>query len=91
MLRNLGNDSVAAEDTGDDVVEHVMERIVPRCDDTKDTERDVFNVGSLVRHHGANGTIGRLQPFLAVEVDAPDLLAGRHDLTQQCIDLWLAW
>ena len=87
MLRNLGNNSVATENTRDDVVEHIVEGIIPWRDDTEDTIRDVFNVGSLMSHHGTNGPKGWLKPLLAVEVDTPDLLTGSHDLTEQCINL----
>ena len=90
MLRNLGNNSVATENARDDVVEHIVEGIIPWRDDTEDTVRDVFDVGSLMGHHRTNGPKRWLKPLLAVEVDTPDLLAGSHDFTEQRIDLWLA-
>mmetsp|Transcript_15427 Transcript_15427/g.33550 ORF Transcript_15427/g.33550 Transcript_15427/m.33550 type:complete len:262 (-) Transcript_15427:589-1374(-) len=82
VLRYLGHHSIATEDTRNNMIEHVMEGIVPRRDDTKNTKGDIFDVRSLVCHHGTYGTGGGFEPSLSVEVDAADLLACCHYLTE---------
>ena len=90
VLGHLGDDSVATEYPGDDVVQHVVEGIVPRGYDAKDAIWNVLHVGRLVRHHGANGAVLGAKPFFSIEVDTSDFLTSSHDLPKEGVNLGLA-
>jgi hypothetical protein len=87
VLTDLRDYGISTEQTGDDMIEHVVEGIIPRSDDAENAKGHVFYVCSLVQHHGPGGPVGFLQPLLSVDVDAPDFLAGGHDFSEEGVDL----
>ena len=68
------------------MIEHIMKGIVPRSDDSKDTIGNIFHIGRFVHHHGPNGSIGSLEPFLPIKIDASNLFTGGHYFSEECID-----
>ena len=89
VLTDLRDNGISTEQTGDDMIEHVVECIIPRSDDAENAKGHVFDVCSLMHHHGPGGPVGFLQPLLSVDVDAPDFLAGGHDFSEEGVDLRL--
>mmetsp|Transcript_47094 Transcript_47094/g.134847 ORF Transcript_47094/g.134847 Transcript_47094/m.134847 type:complete len:205 (-) Transcript_47094:422-1036(-) len=51
VLRNLDDDSIPREESGNEWIEDIVERIVPRNNRTDDTHRNPFNPACLVHVH----------------------------------------
>ena len=90
VLRGLAHHGVAGEQAGDDVVQHVVEGVVPRRDDAQHAHRHVLHPRGLVHHHEVGLAVAGSQRGLALPVDPRDLLARRHDLAQQRVHARLA-
>ena len=72
------------------MIQHIVEGIIPRCDDAEHAIGKVLDIGGLVHHHGPCWSVVGLQPALSVGIDTADLLASRHHLPKEGVDLWLA-
>mmetsp|Transcript_2726 Transcript_2726/g.3872 ORF Transcript_2726/g.3872 Transcript_2726/m.3872 type:complete len:134 (+) Transcript_2726:1429-1830(+) len=90
MFRDLGDDGIAAENTRNNVIEHVVKGIVPGSNDSQYAIGYVFDVGRLVDHHGTGGPHALPEPLFSIGVDAAYLFAGGHDLAEEGIDLRFA-
>mmetsp|Transcript_485 Transcript_485/g.944 ORF Transcript_485/g.944 Transcript_485/m.944 type:complete len:123 (+) Transcript_485:1185-1553(+) len=90
MLGTFGEDAVPAEDTRQDVIEHVVKRIVPGSDNAEYSQGDIFDVGIFVHHHWVDVTFAAFQPSLAVMKEGAYFFACGQDFTEQGIHLRLS-
>mmetsp|Transcript_31248 Transcript_31248/g.101908 ORF Transcript_31248/g.101908 Transcript_31248/m.101908 type:complete len:540 (+) Transcript_31248:942-2561(+) len=82
VLRHLHHERVPGKEVGQEGVEHVVERVVPRHDGAHDANRDVLHARLFVKHHRAGAAILRLEPALPLVHEPVDLLERHHHLAK---------
>mmetsp|Transcript_3529 Transcript_3529/g.3960 ORF Transcript_3529/g.3960 Transcript_3529/m.3960 type:complete len:227 (-) Transcript_3529:291-971(-) len=87
MFRHLSNNSIPCYEARNDMIDRVMERIIPWCDSHNNSQRDIFHPSVLVHHNWPRGSIVGTQPVFSPLANSSNLFTRRQDFSHHSINL----